>query len=209
MMKNFKIALIALALLCPLVTQAQSKEIKEKFRYYTENEIYKANNGNIVITSVIDNVPGSKEDIYISVKNFFARNYNDGNSVVQTEDKEEGIVIGKGIYPKFWKCSYMGLQSIEWSAFHILRVDIKEGKIRVMCSVSDMDYTMAGNAMTKTNEKYSYQILDYAPFYDKRQIDKGKQTEAVVHLIERMQSSINRVEKAVKSGVLEGENESW
>lgn len=193
-------------LIVPLFLSAQKKEIKEKFKNYTENKVYTIDGNNIVVSGVIDNIAGDKNDIYIRVRSYFTRAYKSSNSVIQTDDKEQGVVIGKGIYPTFWSCSYAALQRLEWSAYHILRVDIKDGKMRVICSASTMDYEFTAVSPTKG---YSYNIVSYAPITDKREIDKGKQMEALVHLIDTMRNSIKELEKSVKEGSLSVENEEW
>lgn len=197
---------LSLMITISLIVAAQKKEIKDKFYEYTEKGVYSIDGNNIVVSAIINDVSGSKNDIYIKVKNYFTRTYRDANSVIQTDDKEQGVIIGKGLYNDFWTCSYMVMQTMEWSAYHILRVDIKDGKVRIIGSVSTMDYEFTA---TSPKKDYSYNIVDYAPITDKRMIDKGKQMEALVILIDKMHETINSLEKSLKEGNLSIENEDW
>ncbi|WP_165026067.1 MULTISPECIES: DUF4468 domain-containing protein [unclassified Dysgonomonas] len=184
---------------------SQSKELMEKFE--SDKSMYTIDGKNIVVSKVIDNVPGTKDEIYIKTKNFFARNYKDANSVLQTDDKESGVIIGKGSFPelKEWT-DLFGTKSL-LSAYHILRVDIKDGRIRVICSADEWFlYKVTGKGARSSDEGY---IIDYAPFTNKRFVDKGKQTEAFINLVGSMNATIDSLEKSIKDGALKQETDEW
>jgi len=193
-----------LLLFVPVFCYGQNKEQKELINNWKESGYFKIDGENIVVSRVIDSISGTKDDIYIKVKNYFVRAYNNANSVLQTDDKQAGTVIGKGLYD-LMVCNFM-LTTCNYKAYHILRVDIKDGKVRVICSASDIDVDQKGsNGISKS----SYTLLDYAPIGDKRLLDKGKQTEAFIKLVGRMNSSIDALEKSLKEGSLKVENEEW
>lgn len=202
-----KILFLVLAcMLMPTYTFSQSKEIKQKFKHYTDNKVYTIDRNNIVVTKVIKDLPGTAEEIYFGIKHFFTMHYRDGDSVIQTDDKESGVIIGKGLFKRFWECRYMGLQIIEWSAFHTMRVDIKDGRVRLICSASIMEYEFTA---THPHKKYDYYITEAAPITDERKIDKGKQTEAFVNLIDKMLQIVDELENTVQLGSSASTSNDW
>lgn len=153
---------------------------------------------------MIDNIPGTKDEIYTNVKSYFARAYVDANSVIQTDDKEQGIIIGKGLYPKVYVLKLLGVVNTYLDCYHILRVDVKEGKVRIICSANMWEeYNGKGELDDRVY------IVDYASFTDKRLFDKGRQMEATVNLIDEMLKSIANLEKTLKVGGLSIETEEW
>jgi hypothetical protein len=60
------------------------------------------NNGNITFTRVIEVSGVSKDDLYARVLSYFTYNYNSGDDVIQIKDKEQGLVVGKGMYPEIY-----------------------------------------------------------------------------------------------------------
>lgn len=98
----------------------------------------------------------------------------------------------------------MGIPNTILKCYHILRIDIKENRIRVICSTDLWEvYNGEGEHLKDVL------IKDYAPITDKRFFDKGKQMEAFIALIDRMHNTIDAVEKTVKEGGLSIENEDW
>jgi hypothetical protein len=200
-----KISLLFVFICFSIVCFCQSKDQKQKINEFEQSGLFKIDGNNIVTSRIIDSIPGSKDEIYIRVKNYFARAYNDANSVIQTDDKNSGVVIGKGLYKYIYSSIYMLSTTLNYSAYHILRVDMKEGKARVICSVTTMK---VDNASSKND--YDYNIIDYAPFTDKRAFyDKGKQTEAFIRLVILMNESLDSIEKTLKEGALSIEKEDW
>ncbi|MCL1943574.1 MAG: DUF4468 domain-containing protein [Candidatus Azobacteroides sp.] len=194
--------LFTLALL-PVFCFGQSSDETMRIQKMYDAGYFKIDGDNIVVSRVIDDIPGTKNEIYINVKNYFSRTYKDSKSVLQTDDKDAGTVIGKGYYSNFYSTNYI-MSSVKFSAYHILRIDIKDGKVRVICSVSDMDI-ISGSPQKKD----SYLIVDYAPLTDKRKFDKGKQTEAFIQLVALMNATVDSIEKALKTGSLSIEKEDW
>lgn len=200
-MKKLLILLLALT---PVLLFAQKKEVKQKFADYTEKGVYKIDGNNVVVSVVIDDVPGTKDDIYIKVKNFFARTYRDANSVLQTDDKESGTLIGKGYFKQVYTWKILGVTTLYLNCYHILRVDIKDGRIRAICTVDQWEKYDG-----KDNKDETVNIVNYAPITDKRFFDKGRQMEAFVDLVDMMHHTIDELEKIVKVGGVAVESEDW
>ena len=55
-------------------------------------------NGNVTYQRIVEVPEMKKDDIYNRVLNYFIYNYGSGKSVIQTQDKEAGLIVGKGLY---------------------------------------------------------------------------------------------------------------
>jgi hypothetical protein len=93
------------------------------------------NAGNITYTRVFENLGLTEREIFDVVNSYLIYKYNDANSVIQERNAEEGRIIGKGVYPNVH--SSTGLVTRNFSVVHIIRVDIKDGRCRVMLTLSD------------------------------------------------------------------------
>jgi hypothetical protein len=138
MKKLFITAAAVLSLtLCNAQTAAEMMaEIKDK---YTLDD-----NGRVTYTKVID-VPGmKKEDVYNRAQSYFVYNYVDGKSTIQTQDKEAGLLLAKGIYPDV----HVGISLVTTyvDCSHIVRVDCKDDKARVIVTLIDYEKKIVGGS---------------------------------------------------------------
>ena len=195
--------LVLLLFMCPFLQGlAQDEKVFEK---YTAEKRYTIDGGSVVVSKIVENIEGSKEDIYTRAKSYLARAYNDSKSVIQTDDKESGIIIGKGLYTRL---ASFNLGAWTMKAYHILRVDIKEGRARIICSAS----TVIPNSSAHLDNEYEYSIINYYPITDKHapSLLKKPQLRAFISLIDEMNKSVLSLEKALKEGgVLDSEKEDW
>jgi hypothetical protein len=99
-------------------------------------------NGNVTILKIIEVPELKKEEIYNRVLNYFTYNYVSGKSVIQIQDKENGHIVGKGIYNDV----HIGTSLITTfiDVWHILRVDIKEGKVRIIITLTEYEKKITG-----------------------------------------------------------------
>lgn len=197
-----KILLIILSIFITSFAFSQSaKEMKAAIDGKWEVD----DNNNVTFVKVID-IPGMKKDlIYQRVLNYFIYNYMSGKSVIQTQDSVKGIIIGKGIYQNVH--TGQSLISTKVDAWHILRVDIKDDKVRVLVTLIEYEKTMTGNhtrsqssspvsAEYPVNPKGTSQIVMMKAFYK---------------TYVRIQNTFEKLEKAIKEGTTskELEKENW
>ncbi len=81
-------------------------------------------NGNVTIVKIVEAPDLKKDEIFNRALNYFTYNYVSGKSVIQTQDKENGLIVGKGIYDNV----HIGMSIVTTyvDAWHILRVDVKD-----------------------------------------------------------------------------------
>lgn len=87
-------------------------------------------NGGITYTTVIDSIPKTKEQIYIAVNDWFARSFLNLLSSVRFSDREAGCVIARGHISDIGNVTTFS-NDADISADIIIRVDIKEGRMRI------------------------------------------------------------------------------
>lgn len=193
-----KFVLLLLLLVAPFALFSQSKEQKEELKNI-EGAWNLDNNGNIVYSRVIEDIEGSKEDIYNKVLNFFAYNYNSSLDVIQVKDKEVGIVTGKGYFKDFSYSTIMLMISMNFSAYHVLRVDIKDGRARAILSVDRYELVSSGG--DGPDNRSSIPIKDCFPV--NKNGNKGQKkiyTKAFIDLNNRCLSTLDLLEKSLKEG---------
>lgn len=104
-------------------------------------ELYALDKHNAVSHSIVYNVPGkNKNEIYVEVNNWFVHSFGSGKSVIQLNDKEAGCVIGKGYVDALGSNSGFFNKS-DAAAWVILRVDIKDEKVRVIATIQSYEVT--------------------------------------------------------------------
>lgn len=69
-----------------------------------------------------------KEDLYNRSKRFFVDYYKSAKDVIQLDDKENGEVIGKGLFKTMWQNT--AFSSFEVSVYHTVQISVKDGKYK-------------------------------------------------------------------------------
>ena len=174
------------------------KEIEGKWKLDDSN--------NVTFVKILESPEVSKNDIFTRVANYFAYKYSNGNSVIQTRDKDQGLIIGKG----FYKNIHVGESIFQTyvSAWHVIRVDIQEGRARIIISLTRYDKTvMDGNAFVSES---SSAVSENYPI----NADGGQKTvmsKAFYKSYQAVQNSFSAIEKAIKEGNTSTniESEKW
>jgi hypothetical protein len=121
------------------------------------NEFAVDDNKNVTFTRYVNLVDSishdtlTKEEIYNRAYSYFIYNYVSGESVIQMEDKEKGVIVGKGIYPKVHMDFIFSVRYVD--ANHILRIDVKKGKARIILSLTEYKYVLEGSGGSTSNMK--------------------------------------------------------
>lgn len=135
-------------------------------------------NNDLVFVKIIDNLNMSKDDIYKRAFSYFVYKYKDAKSVIQQQDKEAGIIIGKGYFGDFHcsveKYKMMGVDLITYdyyNANHLLRIDIKDNRARLILTISNYEVRrsvsasslLAGTSSMNPNNSISKKIVNCSP----------------------------------------------
>jgi hypothetical protein len=152
-------------------------------------------NNTITYVKVIELDSLSKDEIYKQAKSYFIYNYHDAKSVLQEDNSEDGRLIGKGIFSSVYNGTVF-LVSVSFDVSHILRIDIKENKARLVLTLLMYNTTWSSTDGTDYND---YNITETYPFNEKAMFKTlfGKAFYATHNYA---QAKLIEVEKALRYG---------
>lgn len=101
-------------------------------------------NQNLTYSRVVECPGMTKKQIYDRAQAWFVYNYNSGKAVVQVQDSTTGTIIGKGYYDNVHTGMIL-LTTLECDAWHIVRIDAKDGKYRVILTLTEWDRVNHGS----------------------------------------------------------------
>lgn len=168
-------------------------------------------NNSITRVIIVDSIPKTKEQIYIAVNDWFARSFNDGKSVIQLNDKEAGVIIGKGHITNMG--STMSFASnADISADVIIRVDMKDGRMRITTSIQKYEMekgtgilgALAGGPAAYQKVHQEFIPSECFPF-TKKQKKEGAKAFVKAHVYSVV--VINKLKEAVLNGLTGGEDD--
>jgi hypothetical protein len=163
-------------------------------------------NGNVTIVKIVEAPDLKKDEIFNRALNYFTYNYVSGKSVIQTQDKENGLIVGKGIYDNV----HIGMSIVTTyvDAWHILRVDVKDGRARVIVTLTEYEKKIVGG-----NTPPSYSTMKVAQEYpiNPKGGQKTVMTKAFYKAFKKANNTLDAVEKAIKEGSTSKsiENSEW
>lgn len=200
-----------------LETYAKEK-YGEKWKEAAENlaqELALDKNNSLTYVQVIECGEQTKEQLYVALNYWFTATFNDGESVIQLNDKETGTIIGKGFVGNIaYHEGGANIYSVHISP--IIRVDIKDYKIRVTYTVQNYEVDVIagggfwgaalGAVASKSREKWALETC--YPFAEK---DRTKKTSSKALIMTHAYSNVimDKIEEAAKNGLTGTENEDW
>ena len=126
--------LLIILLIFPLLSLAQKNDkyqkLIDKYTLDSTEWIFPQKNGVVIYTDVVD-VDSSikKDELYNRAKAWFVTEYKSANAVLQMQDKDAGIIMGKGIFEAGYNMGLMvGFQIV--SVYHTVKIFIKDGKYK-------------------------------------------------------------------------------
>jgi hypothetical protein len=152
-------------------------------------------NNNVTFVKLIE-APGlSKDEIFNRALNYFTYNYVSGKSVIQHQDKEAGLIVGKGLYSNVH--TGVSLQTTLVDAWHILRVDVKDGKARAIVTLTDYE-----KQITASNGASTYSTMKISSEYpiNSKGMQKTVMSKAFYKSYQRTMKTLNAVDRAIKEG---------
>jgi len=163
-------------------------------------------NGNVTYSRVIEAPDLTNDEIYNRVLNYFVYNYGSGKSVIQTQDKELGRVVGKGLYNDV----HVGVSLITTyvDCWHIVRVDVKEGKARIILTLTEYEKKIVGG---NTPPSYSTMKVEQEFPINPKGYAKTVMGKAFYKSHKAAIATMDAIEKTIKEGNTskEIENDDW
>lgn len=141
-------------------------------------------NGDITFSRVVEDIGLNKDDIFNNILSYFTMSYNSGESVTQIKDKEAGLIVGKGFYDYS-----KGLDLVNKTA-HIIRVDIKDNRVRIIITLKETIVVANGFRM-------NYRLSDRYPI-NRDNSPKGNGVKVLYARYKSAIASLNSIEKSLK-----------
>lgn len=172
-------------------------------------------NNALTYVQVVEAEGKTKEQLYVALNYWYTSTFNDGESVIQLNDKEAGVIIARGFVGGI--ASHTGgTNHYNVNLSPIIKTDIKDGKIRITYTVpfypvvklagGGIMGAMGGAIPTKVAENW---VLDECfPFAQK---DKHKKTSSKALVMAHAYSNVimDKIEEAVKNGMVGNEDDNW
>lgn len=176
-------------------------------------------NNSLTYVQVIDCGKSTKEQLYVTLNYWFTTTFNDANSVIKLNDKDLGTIIAEGYVADIVQ-HIGGMNAYNVNIRPVIKVDIKDYKIRVTYTVQyyEIEKAQGGGIMsafgdgsvrpTLTIEKWG--IEESYPFIEK-DAHKAKKTSSKALVMTHAYSNVimDKIEEAVKNGVVGNENDNW
>lgn len=185
-------------------------------------------NKSLTYEQVIDCGESTKEQLYVILNYWFAATFNDANSVIKLNDKELGTIIAEGHVSDI--ADHMGgANSYNINIRPIIKVDIKDKRIRVTYTVQyyNVEKLSGGGILSAVSESLGalsgsttqarkelleeHWGLETCFPFAKKDGHKAKKTSSKALVMTHAYSNIimDKIEEAVKNGLIGNENNDW
>ena len=244
-MKQLKLWMLAVMLICGITSiQAQIMKAADLEKYAKERygdkwldaaanlatSITLDKNQSITYQEVIEAPGKTKQQLYVALNYWATATFKDKQAIT-LNDKEAGCIIISSTIPNI--VEHIGtLNKYSVSITPVIRIDIKDGRLRVTYTVQSYDIladisggwlSMAaendrrtyGDSKRKKDDKTNenlydeqWEIAHHYPFVQK---DAQKRTCAKALVMAHAYSNavIDKIEEAVKNGIVGNDNDDW
>lgn len=163
--------------------------------------------------------PGmTRDQLYVILNYWFTATFNDDNCAIQLNDKDLGCIIAEG-YMYDIAGHVGGMNAYVVSIHPVIKVDIKDGKVRVTYTVQNYEVikstgggwvgAIAGTPTTNVaHEKWG---LDTCYPFIEKDGHKAKKTSSKALIMTHAYSNviIDKIEEVVKNGLVGNEGDDW
>jgi hypothetical protein len=160
-------------------------------------------NGYVTYQKVVDCPNLKKTKLYNRAMDYFVYNYSDVNSVIQNRDVANGIITGKGVFKNVHVLNDV-LQSNIIDTWHILKVEVKDGRGRITLSLTQYDEKVRGGELPDNH--YLYPLSEQYPInpngYQKNLYEQAFNKSNLKAL-----ETLDLVERALKEGIVKKKDE--
>ncbi len=228
-MKRF---IISFVLLCTtfisinaqiLRTEELEKYAKEKYGEKWETaaanlskELTLDKNNSLTYTQIVECQGKTKEQLYVILNYWVTATFNDANSAIKLNDKENGCIIVGG-YVGNAAYHMGGISTYAISLRPIIKIDIKDYKIRITYTLQGYEvlqtvgagaFSIMSGSNNRTSFSLTWAIDGCYPFAEK---DRHKKASSKALVMAHAYSNVimDKIEETVKNGLVGNETEDW
>jgi len=197
-----KVLFILSFIVTQLVAFSQTEEQKKDLDLF--KDFYTVEDAEVVFTKVLEDIPGTKDEIYTKVLNYFAIAYKSANDVIQQKDKDAGVVIGKGIFEVHKEGN--AFVTSTYNCDHTIRIDIKEGRVRIVLSVSEYNLAIKDS---KSTDRLRIKIIETYPIAEKTKYNKKNYAKVFLGLCFTVKKTFDNIESSLKKESTITSDDNW
>lgn len=153
-------------------------------------------NGRLCFSEVVQLDGVSKDVIYLRSNQFFVDIFKSSKDVIQFDDKEAGILIGKGFSTTYFTAWGTKTPIQLW---YTIKIQSKEGRYKY--DIYDLEYRFSDNSIVKTCEV----MFDKKTFLKKN----GEPNEYIVQYKIITIIEVQNIIKSIKTTLANGEKQEW
>lgn len=119
-------------------------------------------NKNVIYSQVVPIEGVTQDALYGKAKLWFANSFNSAQDVIQMDDKQNGVIVGKGITI----INEPGMQPVRKTWYYTIKIQVKDGKYKAEIYDMERKFEMPGNNIghkpatasmnTMMNSEYNY-----------------------------------------------------
>lgn len=157
---NMKRVVVILSLIVASAFSAYAQDLYNRIlkqKYYIANRFQEVENEyvftdtGIAVQKVITG-KGDKDILYNKIREFLVITYKDSKEVIQVDDKEAGLIIGKGLDSFYIEDMEDFGSKLLNKIYHIIKAECKDDRVRLTISIDYIDeYRPAwkGNSLSR------------------------------------------------------------
>jgi hypothetical protein len=170
--------------------------------FATSQNILPGGEGVVIYTDVIKvDSTINKSELFNRAKAWFVSEYKSANDVIQMQDKDAGILIGKGVFDinyNPWTDSIFG-GDVKVDVSHIIKLYFKKGKYKY--EITDI----AGEYYSHDGDKVPVSIINLSPEFEKienmSEFEKRNHKEMLISVNEQILNIISNMKDAMNKSV--------
>lgn len=170
------------------------------------DELPKDENGKLLYTDVIQADSIKMDQLYLNSKQFFVDAFKSAKDVIQLEDKEAGIVIGKGFSDIVIKSLGLGVKEQMW---YTIKIQSKDGRFRYdIYDIYFKSYPYQGNPNPGTAPAEN--IFDKSNYYKKNGTPKESSLKYKNAMEDNIQNLVALIKTSMsKSVLIKDKKDNW
>lgn len=128
-MKKILFLIACLPVLCFGQLSNKQQKLVDKYALDSANRIFPQIDGQIIYTGIVQVDSAKKDELFNRAKAWFVTQYKSANDVIQMEDKEAGILMGKGLFVELYNFGFL-VGPVSVNVYHTVKVYVKDGKYK-------------------------------------------------------------------------------
>jgi len=182
-------------------TSSNAKDKDSKLAAFKELLNWEVKETDVVFTKMLEDISGTKDELFVNAKSWLVDFYNDAKEVIQQDDKNAGVLKGKGNFTVAYSEGLFGSNIEEVVCEHTITINVKDGRVRMVISAKMYTYYYTNKEGTT---KSMFPIVNYPPaaanYKRKFLADRADNSSEYwfMTLCERVNEAFASMEKSIK-----------